>query len=421
MKLEIKDLSFSFGESRILSGISLEVEDGEFVGLMGPNGSGKTTLLRCLTRYLPSEARAILVDMKPIHTMSERDIARTFAVVPQTSSVDFPFTAHDVVMMGRIPHIDSRLAGESKKDDEAVRRAFDRTGCWHLRDRRFSELSGGERQRVIIARALAQEPKVLLLDEPTVYLDISGQFEMMDLIRRLNREDGMTIVAVLHDINMAARYSDRVALLNSGRLEAFGPPDEVFTADTIQSVYCVDVAVRKDPFTHAVYVMPRSARPAARRHGTRLHVLCGGGTGGPIMRYLSEHGFAVSAGVLNVLDSDYENAADLRVPVVAEVPFSQISAESHAENLRFIDESSYVIVAPFPVGPGNFRNLEAAKYALGRGKRVLLLRPDGQARIDFVGGKADEFIRALVASGAVRVDSIEEAVGHMAVPKEVGS
>jgi iron complex transport system ATP-binding protein len=356
--------------------------------------------------------------MKPIHTMSEREIARTFAVVPQTSSTDFPFTAHDVVMMGRIPHIGSRLAGESRKDEEAVRRAFDRTGCWQLKDRRFSELSGGERQRVIIARALAQEPKVLLLDEPTVYLDISGQFEMMDLIKNLNREDGMTIVAVLHDINMAARYSDRIALLNSGRLEAFGPPDEVLTADAIQSVYGVDVAVRKDPFTHAVYVMPRSTRPPARRHGTRVHVLCGGGTGGPAMRYLTEHGFAVSAGVLNVLDSDYENAADLRVPVVAEVPFSQISQESHAENLRLIDESSSVIVTPFPVGPGNFRNLEAAQYALGRGKRVLLLRKGDHGKTDFVGGKADEFVRALLASGADEVGGIEEAVGLLAVPKE---
>lgn len=420
MKLEIKDLSFSFGENKILNGITLGVREGEFVGLMGPNGSGKTTLLRCMTRYLPAEARTILIDMKPIHTLSEREIARTFAVVPQTSSTDFPFTAYDVVMMGRIPHIGSRFAGESKRDVDAVRRAFERAGCWHLKDRRFSELSGGERQRVIIARALAQEPKVLLLDEPTVYLDISGQFEMMDLIKKLNREDRMTIVAVLHDINLAARYSDRIALLNCGRLEAFGPPDEVLTSDTIQSVYGVDVAVRRDPFTHAVYVMPRSTRPPARRHGTRVHVLCGGGTGGPVMRHLTERGYAVSAGVLNVLDSDYENATDLRVPVVAEVPFSQISPESHAENLRLIDESSAVVVTPFPVGPGNFRNLEAAQYALRKGKLLLLLGKDERSRVDFVGGKADELVRALVGAGAHETGSIEEGIGLIAAHKGAG-
>ncbi|UCE81086.1 MAG: ABC transporter ATP-binding protein [Methanobacteriota archaeon] len=408
MKLEIKNLSFSFGDARVLNCISLGIEEGEFVGLMGPNGSGKTTLLRCLTRYLPSEARTILVDMKPIHTMSDKEIAKTFAVVPQTSATDFPFTAYDIVMMGRLPHMGSRLAGESKKDEAVVRWAFDRTGCSHLKGRRFSELSGGERQRVIIARALAQQPKVLLLDEPTVYLDISGQFEMMDLIRRLNTEDGLTIVAVLHDINMAARYSDRVVLLNGGRLEAFDHPDEVFTTNTIRAVYGVDVAVRKDPLTHDVFVMPRSPIVLATKRGRRIHVLCGGGSGGPIMRALVDSGHSVSVGVLNVLDSDYESATDLRVPIIAEVPFAQISDDMHAENLRCIDETPIVVVTPFPVGPGNFKNLEAAMYALKAGKRVYILTGSGESSIDFVGGKANAYLCDLADAGAVKIRNLDD-------------
>ena len=410
MKLKIENLSFSFGASRVLKDISFEIGDGEFMGLMGPNGSGKTTLLRCMTRYLPSEARAVYIDMRPLHTLSDKEVASTFAVVPQSSSTDFPFTVNDIVMMGRIPHARSRISGTRKEDSNAVSEAMTVAGCSHLADRSFSELSGGERQRVVIARALAQEPKTLLLDEPTVYLDISGQLEMMDLVRRLNRERALTIVAVLHDINLAARYCDRIALLSQGSLEAIGSPSEVLNSDTIQAVYGVEVSVRRDPFTHGIFVMPRSSPMPARKNGTRIHVLCGGGSGGPIMRMLIENGYSLSTGVLNVLDSDYECAADLRIPVVAEVPFAQISDETNKENLERIDGASAVVVSRFPVGPGNFKNLEAAMYALGKGKKVFILSDVGSPSIDFIGGKADDYIRRLVEAGAKKVRDVDDIV-----------
>ncbi len=408
MRMDIRNLSFSYGSSKVLGNVTFSVRDGEFVGIMGPNGSGKTTLLRCMTRYLPADGGSIMVDARPLADMSPREVARVFAVVPQSSATDFPFKVEDIVMMGRIPHISSRLAGRAKKDSEAVHRAMERTNTLQFSDRPFTALSGGERQRVIIARALAQEPKVLLLDEPTVYLDVSGQFEVMDLIKRLNKEQSMTIIAVLHDINMAARYCDSIALLNQGRLEAYGPPNEVLTADAIQSVYGMDVSVRRDPFTHAVYVMRRPSSTSGRRHGTRVHVLCGGGTGGPLMRLLLDGGYSVSTGVLNVLDSDFENASDLRIPVLAEAPFAQISEGMHAENLRLVDESSVVVVAPFPVGPGNFRNLEAVEHALRSGKKVFLLAPPQGETIDFIGGKADEYIKRLISSGAIPVKDAQE-------------
>jgi iron complex transport system ATP-binding protein len=418
MKLSVSSLSFSFGESNVLRDITFDVDDGEFLGLMGPNGSGKTTLLRCLTRYLPEGSHAIMVDMKPLHAFTDREVATTFAVVPQSSSTDFPFTVKDIVMMGRIPHVHSRLSPSRKEDAESVSNAMAAAGCAHLADRSFAELSGGERQRVIIARALAQEPKVLLLDEPTVYLDISGQLEMMDLIKKLNEEKPLTVVAVLHDINLAARYCDRIALLNRGRLEAIGPPEEVFNSETILGVYGVDVAVRKNPFTHDVFVVPRSVCAPTRKDGVRVHVLCGGGSGGPVMRSLVENGFSISVGVLNVLDTDHECATDLRVPIVAEVPFAQISDNTHSENLRRIDETSFVVVTPFPVGPGNFKNLEAAMYALTEGKKVLILGGSGPSGIDFVGGKADTYLNGLVDAGAVRIDSVYDMLELLAPERE---
>jgi iron complex transport system ATP-binding protein len=410
MKLAVHNLSFSFGEKRVLRNVELEVASGEFLGLMGPNGSGKTTLLRCVMNYLRSDPGSILIDGQPIQEIPPEGLAKTFAVVPQSSSTDFTFSAYDIVMMGRIPHRSNRLAGASKKDADAVQSAMERTDTWKFAGRPFFALSGGERQRVVIARAIAQSPKALLLDEPTVYLDINGQLEVMDLIRSLNKKEGITVISVLHDVNMAARYCDRIALLSNGWLEAIGPPAEVLRPETIQSVYGVDVVVRKDPFTNAVYVMPHSTLSTVPRHGGRVHILCGGGVGGPLMKALLDAGFGVSTGVLNVLDSDFENAKDLHVPTVAEMPFAAISDSAHQENLRLIKEADFVVVSPFPVGPGNLKNMEAAKAALEMGKRLLVLRPETGRAIDFVGGKADGIVKDLISSGAIPLCSSDEMV-----------
>jgi iron complex transport system ATP-binding protein len=209
MRLEANAVSFSYKENVVLKKVSLSVGPGEFVGIMGPNGSGKTTLLRCMTGFLTPSDGAVAVDGRPVGTYSPREIARLFAVVPQISSTDFPFTAYDIVMMGRIPHSANRLGGYSKDDVAKVREAMDRTDTWQFVDRTFNALSGGERQRVVIARAIAQEPQVLLLDEPTIYLDISGQIEVMDLVKDINRKEGMSVVAVLHDVNLAASFGAR--------------------------------------------------------------------------------------------------------------------------------------------------------------------------------------------------------------------
>ena len=413
MKLEVRDLSFSFGEKRVLKDITLGVGHGEFLGLMGPNGSGKTTLLRCLMNFLPTDGSRITIDERPLTDYTPVELAKTFAVVPQASATDFVFNAHEIVMMGRTPHIESKFSGATKHDEQVVKEAMKQTNTWQFAPRQFSELSGGERQRVIIARAIAQEPKALLLDEPTVYLDINGQIEVMDLIKRLNREKGITTIAVLHDVNLAARYCDRIALLSQGSLEAIGTPKEVLTPENVQSVYDVAVVVRKDPFTGGVYVMPHSTASALRKHGTRVHVLCGGGTGGPLMKVLTDRGFSVSVGVLNVLDTDFETAKDLHVLTVEEAPFSPVSDDSHARNMQLASESTAIVVSPFPVGPGNLKNLEVAIAALNSGKAVFILPSEKDKGIDFVGGKADAMVAGLISAGAVRVSGAEDLVARL--------
>jgi len=413
MKVEIQGVSFSFEGKRVLKDISLSIGEGEFLGLMGPNGSGKTTLLRCMMNFLKPEQGAVLIDAKPIHTMSDKDLAQLFAVVPQTSQIEFSFTAYEMVMMGRIPHAKSRLASETKTDAKAVRDAMERTDTWQFADRQYASLSGGERQRVIIARALAQHPTILLLDEPTVYLDITGQLEIMDLLRELNRE-GLTIVAVMHDINLASRYCGRIALLHDGRLESQGTPEEVFTPENIIRIYDVDVIVRKDPLTNSVSVIPRTATIVSAMHGTRVHVLCGGGTGGAVIIGLRDGGYAPSAGVINVLDTDFELSEDIRIPVVTEVPFAQISDETHRQNLQRVMEAAAIVVTDFPVGPGNLKNLEAAVAALGKGKPVFVMNAETAEKRDFVGGKAKQLIDDLISRGAVKVNGKQDLMTKLA-------
>ena len=412
MRIDIEGLSFAFGTTRVLKDISLSIEKGEFLALMGPNGSGKTTLLRCLMNYLTPKQGGVLVDAKPVHTMTDKEIAQLFAVVPQSSPTDFSFTAYEMVMMGRIPHAKSRLSSEKESDVKATREAMKRTGTWEFADREFAGLSGGERQRVIIARALAQDPQILLLDEPTVYLDITGQLEIMDLLRELNGS-GLTIIAVMHDINLASRYCGKIALLHEGRLESHGTPEEVFTPENVMRIYDVEVIVRRDPLTHSVSVIPRSTSMIVPAHGTRVHVLCGGGTGGPLLSGLIDAGYAPSAGVVNVLDSDFELSEDIRIPVVTEVPFAQISDETHLQNLQRVMEAAAIVVTDFPVGPGNLKNLEAAVAALGKGKPVFIMNAETVEKRDFVGGKAKQLIDDLISRGAVKVNGKQDLMAKL--------
>lgn len=246
--LELERIGFQYGEKRVLQDVTLSVEKGEFFGILGPNGSGKSTLLNLIDGIrLPCEGEIRLKGVAP-GKMPRRDVARLVAVVPQEASWVFPLTVEEVVLMGRTPHI-GRLAFESERDLAVARSAMEATDLLPLAARLMETLSGGERQRVLIARALAQEPEVLLLDEPTASLDIAHQIRTFELIRALSRSAGLTVVAVTHDMNLASLYCDRIALLEEGRLCSLGCPGEVITESHIREVYGVDVVVDHHPLT----------------------------------------------------------------------------------------------------------------------------------------------------------------------------
>lgn len=237
-----RDLRCAYDGREVLHGLDLELASGEFLGVLGPNGSGKSTLLRAMTGVLPLTAGEVRLFGRPLRELKRREIARRVGVVPQAGTTPFEFTVREVVGMGRTPHI-GRLHGETDNDRAAVEAALERTDTRELADRLLSELSGGEAQRVIIARALAQEPELLLLDEPTAFLDLSHQVEVFELLRGLNRGESMTVLCVSHDVNLASLYCDRLVLLRDGVVADEGRPDDVITPERIKDVYGASVLV----------------------------------------------------------------------------------------------------------------------------------------------------------------------------------
>jgi len=250
--MDLRSVSFRYREDWVIRDLSFRVERGEFIGIVGPNGSGKSTLLKLLYRLIAPQRGKIFIDGIDLGAMSRSEIARKMAVVAQETQLLFPFRVIEVVLMGRSPYL-GHLMFESQKDLEIAKKVMAWTEVLPFADRLIDELSGGERKRVLIARALAQEPEIMLLDEPTASLDIHHQIDFLDLIHSLNRERRLTIVMASHDMNLASEFCDRILLLQGGRIHSVGSPQEVITKESIEEVYGCKVWVDENP----VSGMPR--------------------------------------------------------------------------------------------------------------------------------------------------------------------
>lgn len=252
--LEIKDLTCGYDEKFLLQGINLKVENKELIGIIGPNGSGKTTLLRAITTILKPKKGTVLLEGEDIQQMGFKELAKRIAVVPQGFD-GRSMSVGEFVLLGRIPHFERFQFLETKKDLEIAESCMSETSILSLKGQLMDQISGGERQLALISRALAQQPKLLLLDEPTTHLDITHQVAILDLIRRLNREFGLTVIMVLHDLNLASEYCHRLVLINQGRLHKIGFPEEVLDYRTIEEVYKTVVVVEKNPISSKPYVL----------------------------------------------------------------------------------------------------------------------------------------------------------------------
>ncbi|MCD5397426.1 ABC transporter ATP-binding protein [candidate division NPL-UPA2 bacterium] len=252
--LEIRNLSCGYDLKIVLQEINLKIKEGEVVGIIGPNGSGKTTLLRAITKIIRSIKGEILFQGKDIERIGYRQLAKEVAVVSQSPLANF-MSVEEFVLLGRIPYYGRFQFLETKRDLEIAARCMKLTDIFRLKDRLVQELSGGERQLALIARALTQEPKLLLLDEPTAHLDITHQAGILDLIRRLNKKIGLTVIMVLHDLNLASEYCQRLVLINQGRIYKTGWPQEVLTYQIIEEVYKTVIVVERNSLSSKPYIL----------------------------------------------------------------------------------------------------------------------------------------------------------------------
>ncbi|HET9979118.1 MAG TPA: ABC transporter ATP-binding protein [Ktedonobacterales bacterium] len=414
--LAFDSVNFGYGRRAVVRDVTLQVAAGEMVGLLGPNGAGKSTLLRLGAGALRPQAGVVRLDGTDVQRLSRREVARRLAVAPQEFVVQFAYTVRQIVELGRMPHHD--IFGLTRREDaHAIEAALVAAGVAHLADRVFNDLSGGERQRVLIALTLAQEAPILLLDEPTAHLDIRYQIETLDLLRRLNAERKLTVLAALHDLNLAARYFPRLLLFRE-TIVADGPPAHVLDASLLSEVYETPVRVGILRGEQHLSVLPPGQHETVIWQASSVettvvpavHVIAGGGSGELMMRALADAGIAFSAGPLNVGDSDYALAQRLAAVCLAEVPYAPVSPERlEAARTRMLAARA-VILCPTPLGPGNIGLVEAALAARQAGRIVALLEPtaDGPEDADGVlasvgardfSGHGPELYRQLLDAG----------------------
>ncbi len=254
--LELTNLHFNYEKAKkVIKNINLKFEKGEFIGIIGPNGCGKTTLVNILTRVLVPQLGSIAINGRNLHEFPQNELAKLVAVVPQESMFEFEFTALEIVLMGRLPYL-SRFQLEGPKDRKLAETAMKKTQCWQFRDKYIKNLSGGEKQRVIVARALTQEPELLLLDEPTSHLDLNFQYEILDLIAELNKTNSVTIISVFHDINLASKYCSRLLIMKEGEIIADGPPLKIINRNNLAKVFDFKIILKRHPKEGYKYILP---------------------------------------------------------------------------------------------------------------------------------------------------------------------
>lgn len=407
--IELQAISAAYRKTDVLLDVTLNVAEGEWLALLGPNGAGKSTLLRVITGLLPARTGTVRLNGRTLPSIRPAERARLVAVVPQELSVPLPFTVGELVALGRT-RARSRWARLAADDRRAIERAMAYTDVLELRDRPFEELSGGEKQRTAVALALAQETRMVLLDEPTAHLDLNHQWEILQLLERLNRECNLTVVMSSHDLNLAAEFCSRLALFDHGRLVAVGAPADVLREETLREVYHCEVRVRQET-GHAPQVQPeRQPRAAVPGRARRVHVLAGGGSGAELLRLLALAGHQASCGPLNMGDSDAHAAVALGLPVALEKPFSPLGAEALAAARKLCTDAEVVVLAEIPFGPGNVDLLALAEEALLRGTRVLVNRRNLERR-DFTPQQgALPRLQALLARGATPWMHLDEVV-----------
>ncbi|GMW05126.1 MAG: hypothetical protein AMXMBFR85_11060 [Dehalococcoides mccartyi] len=382
MILRTSHLDVGYGSKVVVSDINIEALRGQFICLLGPNGCGKSTLIKSLIKTLSPCGGSIYLKGCDIRAVKQDELAKSQAVV-LTDRIDTGLlSVFDIVMLGRFPY--TGFSGKSSPHDiEVVIDSLKAVSAEALADRLFGELSDGEKQKVMLARALAQEPELIILDEPTSHLDAHHKVEVMFILRRLTYEKGVTILASLHDIDMAMKSCDTAVLVKDGQIVSYGPPEDVLEDKRISSLYDMNKATYSR-------ILGGIELNDSRKRGP-VFVAAGCGKGANIYRSLSRDGFEIYTGVLHKNDIDYYVAKAIQAEIIEENPYSEISEFSLKIALTYLRQSRQVIDTGFPFGRDNLRNLELLREAIKNGKIIYSLREEAEARTYF-GPLAERFI-----------------------------
>jgi iron complex transport system ATP-binding protein len=395
--LNLRGLTVGYPERTILEGVDLEFQAGQFIVLLGPNGAGKTTLLRTLARLLAPLGGTVLLGEEMLQHIRQHELARLLSVVLTGQTVPGLMDAFQFASLGRYPH--TGLMGSLKpRDVSVVEESLALVHASDLAHRRMQTLSDGERQKVFIARALAQGPRIILLDEPTLHLDLKHRMEVMTIMQRLCREKGITVVASMHDVDIAAKVADRVALIREGSIMAWGGPEEVLREETVRELY---------GFQGAAFNPWLGSIELSGCKGARGPVFVAGGVGKGAMLYrmLVRRGFTVSTGVLHTNDLDAYVAESLGLARAVEKPMKTVTDEAYFRGLELLEKAACVIDSGFPVEDLNRRNLDLIRAGLGMEKPVFSLRRSGE---DVQAGRASSLLHTAVVRCSSETEILEK-------------
>ncbi|MDD4127920.1 MAG: ABC transporter ATP-binding protein [Methanomicrobium sp.] len=410
MPIEVKNVRFGYTKSSdVLNDMNFTCRDNRITGIIGPNGCGKTTVLKIIAGFLKPKSGSVYYNNKTTDSLNSIELAKLRAVVEQSVYSPFSFPVYDYVMLGRTPY-QKNFTADSEDDHSIVTESLKDTGMLSFQTRKINELSGGELQRVMIARALAQEPKYLLLDEPTSHLDIRHQLEMMNLLSDISKDK--SVLCIIHEINQASAYCDDIVLTKDGYVLKEGKSSEVLKTDNIGDVFGVLAMQFKHPQggrNQFIFSLPPENKSEKR---LRIHVITGEGRGRQIILSLKSAGFLVTAGILNIGDQDYDTCMSSGIEIVSAPPFSRYSDSEVANLKKMCDEADAIVFIATNVGFGNLANLETALNYIGKKEFFFVNTDINFKKSDMTKGRATE-IYNLMSKNAKVISNVDELLSEL--------
>ena len=361
-KLKLDSLTVGYNGVPLISDITLSLEKGEIVTLIGPNGSGKSTILKSITRHLASIAGTVYIDGRNMRVLSGKEIATKLAVVLTERVRPEMTSCRELVAAGRYPYTGS-FGFLTAHDKEVVEYSLSRVHALDIADKDVTAISDGQRQRVLLARAICQEPEIIVLDEPTSFLDIKHKIELLEILSDMAKKQGISVVMSLHEIDLAERISDRIVCVKGDRIAAYGTPDEIFSNETISALYGIE--------TGSFNALLGSVELSAPSGKIRCFVIGGNGSGIPYYRALQKRGVPFAAGIIAENDVDVAVAAPLAAKLICSEAYMPVTKEQTEEAKNVIDGVEYVIDSGCPVGEYNRVNAELLAYAKERKKQII--------------------------------------------------